>query len=162
ARFRWRSAPPSSCAGSAGGSEPPRLSDSRIPSLGAVSFATTRRVVIEDVTPRVDDGRFPVKRIVGAVVTIEADVFADGHDAVAADVGYRRSGQRAWRRVPMEFVVNDRWMAEFAVTEIGRYAFTIEGWVDHFATWRRGLEKKRDAGIVDEADFQIGSGLIEE
>ncbi|HEX7099251.1 MAG TPA: alpha-1,4-glucan--maltose-1-phosphate maltosyltransferase [Acidimicrobiia bacterium] len=127
-----------------------------------MSFATTRRVVIEDVTPRVDDGRFPVKRIVGDVVTIEADVFADGHDAVAADVRYRRSGQRAWRHVPMEFVVNDRWMAEFAVTEIGRYAFTIEGWVDHFATWRRGLEKKRDAGIVDEADLQIGSGLIEE
>src|SRR5690606_41765132 len=52
-------------------------------------FATTKRVVIEDVTPRVDEGRFPAKRIVGDVVTVEADVFVDGHDRVAAMVRYK-------------------------------------------------------------------------
>ena len=43
-----------------------------------------RRVVIEAVTPEVDAGRFPAKRAVGETVTVEADVFADGHDQVAA------------------------------------------------------------------------------
>ena len=139
-----------------------RLSDPPIPSLGPVSFTTTRRVVIEDVTPRVDDGRFPAKRIVGDVVTVEADVFADGHDAVAADVRYQRRGETAWRRVPMEPVVNDRWRGEFTVTDIGRFSFTVEGWVDHFATWRLGLAKKRDADVVEESDLEIGAGLIED
>lgn len=127
-----------------------------------MSSATTRRVVIEDVTPRLDEGRFPVKRIVGDVVTVEADVFADGHEAVAADVRYRRSGERTWRHVAMESVGNDRWTARFTVTDVGTYAFTVEGWVDHFTTWRRGLVKKRDAEVVDETDLEIGAGLIED
>src|SRR5690606_2333223 len=154
--------PPCCCAGSGTWSDPDRLSSPRLPSLDAVSSATTRRVVIEDVTPRLDEGRFPVKRIVGDVVTVEADVFADGHEAVAADVRYRRSGERTWRHVAMESVGNDRWTARFTVTDVGTYAFTVEGWVDHFTTWRRGLVKKRDAEVVDEADLEIGAGLIED
>ncbi|HLU30466.1 MAG TPA: maltotransferase domain-containing protein, partial [Acidimicrobiia bacterium] len=124
-------------------------------------FATTKRVVIEDVTPRVDEGRFPAKRIVGDVVTVEADVFADGHDRVAAMVRYKRRGDKTWRKVPMEPIVNDRFEASFTVDEIGRYAFTVEGWVDHYATWREGLLKKQEAGVVTSADLDIGAGLFE-
>jgi len=126
----------------------------------AQKSATTNRVVIEDVTPRVDDGRYPAKRIVGDVVEVEADVFADGHDAVAAVVRYRRSDQKTWRRVPMEAVVNDRWRASFPVDEVGRYVFTVEGWVDHFLTWTEGIAKKAGAGVATETDLAIGSGLM--
>src|SRR5690606_13500306 len=80
----------------------------------------------------------------------------------AADVRYQRRGETAWRRVPMEPVVNDRWRGEFTVTDIGRFSFTVEGWVDHFATWRLGLAKKRDADVVEESDLEIGAGLIED
>ncbi|HSJ34046.1 MAG TPA: alpha-1,4-glucan--maltose-1-phosphate maltosyltransferase [Acidimicrobiia bacterium] len=126
----------------------------------AQKSANTNRVVIEDVTPRVDDGRYPVKRIVGDVVEVEADVFADGHDAVAAVVRYRRSDQKTWRRVPMEAVVNDRWRASFPVDEVGRYVFTVEGWVDHFLTWTEGIAKKAKAGVATETDLEIGAGLM--
>src|SRR5438128_3765420 len=105
-----------------------------------------RRVVIEGVQPEIDGGRFPVKRVVGERVTVEADVFADGHDAVAADLRFRRDDEVAWRDVRMAFVENDRWRAAFPVSELGWYWYTLRAWVDRFGTWRGDLEKKAGAG----------------
>ena len=67
-----------------------------------------RRVVIENVRPRVDNGRFAVKRVAGDVVEVTADVFADGHDTVAAVVRHRREGERRFRETPMRALGNDR------------------------------------------------------
>ena len=61
--------------------------------------------------------------------------------------------------VPLE---NDRWKAQFMVSEIGRYLFTVEAWVDHFKTWRRDLAKKVEAGQDVSIDLLIGSKLIAE
>jgi starch synthase (maltosyl-transferring) len=120
-----------------------------------------RRVVIEDIWPQIDGGRFPVKRIQGDVVTVWADVFADGHDQVAALLLYRREGESDWRELPMEHFGNDRWRASFTVEEIGRYEFTVEGWVDHFRSWRHGIGIKVDAGQDVAVDLQMGADLVE-
>jgi starch synthase (maltosyl-transferring) len=122
-------------------------------------FATTRRVVIEDVTPRVDDGRFPIKRVVGDEVVVEADVFADGHDALRAVLLYR-CGNEDWQEVALQPIGNDRWRGAFTVDSVGVWYYTVEGWVDHFDTWRAGLEKKADAGTVDEVDLAIGADIL--
>ncbi len=53
------------------------------------------RVIIENVTPRVDDGAFPIKRIVGDTVIVEADVFTDGHDAISCALLYKKEGDSA-------------------------------------------------------------------
>ena len=118
--------------------------------------AAKLRAVIEAVQPEIDAGRFPAKRTPGEQVLVEADVFADGHDHVAADLLYRyvgldrpsgsAEGGEAWTRVPMTPLVNDRWQAGFAVDRLGYYEFTIEAWVDTFATLRDGLSKKFGAG----------------
>ena len=129
---------------------------------GTEPAVTTSRVVIENVTPRVDGGRYPAKRIVGDTVDVEADVYADGHDTVAAVVQHRRKGDTNWHRTPMEFLINDRWAASFPVDEVGRHEFTVEGWVDHFATWVKGVRKKQEAGVTTEADLEIGATLIAE
>ena len=84
------------------------------------------RAAIEAVTPEVDGGRFPIKRVVGERVEVEADVFADGHDAVRAELLYRRVGEVKWSRTPMVLGGNDRWRARFRVRELGRYAYTVE------------------------------------
>ena len=98
-----------------------------------------RRVAIERVLPQVDDGRFPIKRVVGEGVTVEADVFADGHDLVSCQVLYRPAGETGWRSAPMRPLGNDRWRSRFCVERMGRYFYTVEGWVDHFLTWRSDL-----------------------
>ena len=118
------------------------------------------RAVIEAVTPEVDCGRFPIKRVSGETVRVEADVFCDGHDLVAAVVLHRAEGQRNWREVPMTPLVNDRFAAEFTVGDPGTHLYTVEAWVDHFATWQRGLAKKVAAGLDVAVDLELGAELV--
>jgi starch synthase (maltosyl-transferring) len=116
-------------------------------------------VVIEGVQPELDGGRFPVKRVVGERVVVEADVFADGHEAVAAELRFRTDDQAAWRDVRMAFVENDRWRGAFLVSELGWYRYTLRAWVDRFGTWRRDLEKKAQAGQDVSVDLLLGEQM---
>ena len=65
------------------------------------------RVVIRGVRPEIECGRFPIKRTVGEVVEVEADVFADGHDNIACVVRYRHLDDSGWEEIPMTAEVND-------------------------------------------------------
>jgi starch synthase (maltosyl-transferring) len=118
------------------------------------------RVVVESVRPSVDGGLFPIKRTVGESVVVEADVFADGHDAVRAVVLFRREGEASWSERAMEAIGNDRWRATFEVTVLEPYLFTVEGWVDHFSTWQRDLAKKARAGTAERVDILLGRELV--
>ncbi|HET7418772.1 MAG TPA: alpha-1,4-glucan--maltose-1-phosphate maltosyltransferase, partial [Candidatus Dormibacteraeota bacterium] len=118
-------------------------------------------MVIEAVTPEVDAGRFPAKRAAGETVTVEADIFADGHDALAAVLRYRHESASDWTEVPMGALVNDRWRGEFPVTELGRYLFTVEGWVDDFETWSRRLRKRIEAGQDVKVELEVGARMLD-
>ena len=119
-----------------------------------------RRVVIEGVSPEIDGGRFPIKRVEGEAVMVEGDIFADGHDAVAALLLWRRADQSAWTETPMEPLGNDRWAGVFPVATPGRYLYSLEAWVDRFLTWRRDLAKRIEAGQDVAVELAIGAGLV--
>ena len=119
-----------------------------------------KRVIIEGITPQVDCGRFPAKRTVGDQVHVEADIFTDGHDAIAASLLAHREGSDAWTEIPMQPLVNDRWEASFRVSELGRYGYKVQGWVDHFETWRRDLLKRIKAESDAPVDYLIGADLV--
>jgi len=119
--------------------------------------APRRTVVIESVAPTVDCGRYAVKREVGAVFEVSADIFKDGHDLLVAYLKYRRAGERAWRETPMRHVDNDRWAGAFTLEVIGRYHYTIEALAEPFRSWLADLEK-RHAGGQDLASA-LGEGL---
>jgi starch synthase (maltosyl-transferring) len=120
-----------------------------------------RRVAIEAVSPEVEAGRFPAKRSLGEKVAIEADVFADGHDAVSCIIRYRHHSENAWTEVPMVALGNDRWRAEFLAGQLGRYVYTVEGWVDRFQTWRQQLAKRIAAGQDVGPELKVGAQLVE-
>lgn len=120
------------------------------------------RVVIEGITPQVDCGRFPAKRVLGEEVRVEADVFTDGHDHVTADLLYRYESDKNWQRLPMQELVNDRWAGSFTVEKLGRYDYSVVAWVDHFGTWQQDLQKRHAAGQELSIDFAIGAGLARE
>ena len=88
------------------------------------------RVAIEDVTPQVDGGTFPAKRVVGDAVDVEADIFTDGTSAIVSVLRWRPVGSRKWDESPMAPIGNDRWRGTFRVDEMGRYRFTLRAWVD--------------------------------
>jgi starch synthase (maltosyl-transferring) len=117
------------------------------------------RTVIEDVQPRVDAGGFPIKRVVGDLVRVEADAFTDGHDAVRCLLLYRRVEEPQWNEVEMQPLVNDRWSGSFEVTTVGRYRYTIAAWTDRFLTWRRELERRTEPADVLLA-LKVGAGLL--
>jgi len=101
-----------------------------------------RRVIIEEIQPQVDGGRYPAKRVIGDTVTVTAAIFSDGHDHVAARLLYRHTSSRKWQSVPFVELNNDLWTAEFVVDKLGPWRFTIEAWVDHFDTWVHDLGKR--------------------
>src|SRR5438128_4521503 len=92
--------------------------------------ALTRRVVIDRIQPRVDDGRFPVKRTIGESVRVVADIFADGHDVVAAVLRDRHLLEDVapeWRETPMTLVApgTDEWSGRFLVDTIGWHEYVV-------------------------------------
>ncbi|HEU4994230.1 MAG TPA: alpha-1,4-glucan--maltose-1-phosphate maltosyltransferase [Gemmatimonadaceae bacterium] len=133
---------------------PQRTSDRRSPTRGIA------HLTIECVTPELDCGRYPVKRILGDVVHVGADIFKEGHDFLAAHVVVRAPGSAAWP-VPLRHDFNvDRWFAEFRVEQIGRWHFTIEAWTDAWETWREAFRKKIDAGQEGETELVEAAQLI--
>lgn len=127
-----------------------------IPSL-ADNDDGRRRVIIEAVSPQIDGGRYPIKRVLGENVVVEADIFADGHDLISAVLRYRHEDEAEWREVDMVALGNDRWRAAFPIDRLGRYRYTVEGWVDHFRTWQHDLEKKVEARQDVTVDLLAGA-----
>jgi starch synthase (maltosyl-transferring) len=133
---------------------PERTSDRRSPSRGLA------HLIIECVTPELDGGRYPVKRIVGDVVRVGADVIKEGHDILAAQMVVRSPGAPAWQ-LPMEYDADaDRWWGEFSVDEIGRWYYTVEAWTDVWETWRSGFRKKIDAGQDGQLELMEAAVLV--
>jgi starch synthase (maltosyl-transferring) len=120
------------------------------------------------VWPQVDCGRYAYKRTLGDRVEVGADIFKDGHDILRAVVRYRRAGTRKWLERPLHLLGNDRWAGDFEVDELGLWQFTIEAWVDRYATLLDELDRKIAAEHVDltgetsEAEALFGPGTLEE
>src|SRR5690606_22387626 len=122
-----------------------------------------KRVNIENVTPLIDCGKYPIKRVVNERVHVQADIFADGHDKVQAIILYRKiqKGKDKWQQSPMYFISNDHWEGSFVPDQVGAYEYAIAGWVDHFTTWQEGLKKKFEDHQDVATELQIGIELIE-
>ncbi|HEY98361.1 MAG TPA: alpha-1,4-glucan--maltose-1-phosphate maltosyltransferase [Dehalococcoidia bacterium] len=127
------------------------------------SVEVNERVVIEGVRPEINGGHFPAKRVIGDSLTVEADIFADGHDVISAYLLYRREDEKNWTETPMELLVNDRWRGCFTVSKTGTYYYTITAWVDRFKTWRQDFKKRVEAKQKDiEINLRIGAQIVRE
>ena len=124
-----------------------------------VSLPSLRRVVIENVEPEVDGGRFAIKRVVGESVSVEADINADGHQVLDAVLCFRAAGERGWSETPMRPIGNDRWQGRFQVPEFKPYPYTVQAWLDPYKTWIRDLAKKAEAGQDVSLDLLAGAEL---
>ena len=118
------------------------------------------RAVIDALSPVVDGGRFPAKRIAGEPVRIEAHCFTDGHDQLRVVLAWQAVNGSARRtRSRCRPQGNDVWTAEFTPPAPGRYRCTVIAWVDHFESWRKELERREELGDIRVA-LQVGSALI--
>jgi len=85
----------------------------------------TESVVIENVYPEINNGKFHIKRIINDEVEVWADIFKEGHEPLEAYLQYKFTNDNDWQTVPMELYDNDRWHGKFKVEKIGYYLYTI-------------------------------------
>jgi starch synthase (maltosyl-transferring) len=134
-----------------------RRSDSQ-----AAKAAALPRIVIDNVMPAIDGGRFAAKRVIGEGIAVAADVFTDGHEALAVELLWRAADENEWHRADMQLTNNDRWQASFEPDRIGRHEFTVEAWWDRYGTFCRDLELKRKAGADVGIEIMEGRQLLEQ
>jgi len=104
-------------------------------------------IVIERVAPTVNGGTFAAKHVVGKPLVIEADIFADGHDLLGAEVLWWSADEDERKAVKLTHIANDRWRATVMPARIGRHYFSVEAWRDEYGSLSHGLEVKHRAGI---------------
>ena len=116
--------------------------------------------VIENLRPLLDGGRYPVKRVVGEDLAVEADVFKDGHDVVAAALKWRTLGETHWQETPMHHLDNDRWRGVCTLYENAISEYTVEAWTDTFLGWREEFAKKFEAGVPTLTTERLEGALL--
>jgi starch synthase (maltosyl-transferring) len=130
-----------------------------IATLGSVR-GDIRTVWIGNVRPELDDGRYPVKRVVGETFEVSADILREGHEALGAVLRYRTIKDASWHEVPMRHVDNDRWAGRFVLEENTRYVYTIEAYPDAYRGWAIDLGKRLAAGMDVASELAEGVALL--
>lgn len=118
-------------------------------------------IIIENVAPELDGGRYPIKREVGDRLEVSADIFKEGHDVLAAALRYRTVQESAWHESPMHHVDNDRWAGHVDLTENTSYRYTVAAYVNTFESWRQELTKKRECQSDLSSELLEGRALVQ-
>lgn len=120
-----------------------------------------KRVVIDFVSPRINNGEFAIKRVPNEWVHVHAHVLGDGHDVISASLLYKHQNERNWREERMSLISNDEWQASFQVAKQGFYSYCIQGWVDYALNWHHGIERKIADGQIVTSELLEGVGFLE-
>ncbi|MBD9677818.1 alpha-1,4-glucan--maltose-1-phosphate maltosyltransferase [Pseudomonas sp. PDM18] len=131
------------------------------PASRAEAAANEARIVIEDVQPRLESGRFAAKAICHRFSRIHARIFSDGHDKLGAEVAWREGKGQPWQKTPLLPLGNDHWEAHITPNQVGRAEFIVLAWIDSYASYRYELEKKYAAGQVVDLEFREGIELLQ-
>ncbi|MBT8262456.1 MAG: alpha-1,4-glucan--maltose-1-phosphate maltosyltransferase [Bacteroidia bacterium] len=119
------------------------------------------RVIIENITPLINCGEFPLKSVVNEIIPVTADIFADGHDVIAASVLFKHEKEKSWKETRMHPAENDQWNSSFQVNKQGFYQYKIQGWVDHALNWQHGIQRKIEDGQTVNSELLEGAMLLE-
>jgi starch synthase (maltosyl-transferring) len=117
------------------------------------------RAVIEKLYPQLENG-YNIKRALGELVQVKANVFADGHDFVNAQVKYKTKSQKNWSYASMKATQNDEWVGEFKIETNSAYLFTVIGFIDKAYDWLLGIRKKKAAMVEIGVELMIGVQLL--
>jgi len=124
-------------------------------------IAGTRRVVIDHVTPAIDCGRNPFKRVIGDWIPFAAHAFADSHDLLQVELRIRKIETEDWQVIPMQDLGNDEFEATYRTDAIGLFEYEVAGVIDHYGSWYEGFQKKHQEGVPLDLECRIGAELLE-
>ncbi|WP_127131968.1 alpha-1,4-glucan--maltose-1-phosphate maltosyltransferase [Georgenia sp. SYP-B2076] len=126
-------------------------------------FAPVGRIPVVEVSPVIEDGRWPAKGTAGEAFPVRATVFREGHDAVAATaVLVAPDGtDRSWTAMSDIAPGLDRYEAWLVPDAPGTWGFRVEGWSDPYGTWSHDAIIKIDAGVDIELMLTEGALVLE-
>ena len=101
-----------------------------------------RRVVIDYISPKLNNGEFYIKRVINEIVSVDAHILVDGHDVIAGSVLFKHESEQNWSETRLHHLENDEWQASFTVSKQGFYAYKVEAWVDYALNWQHGISRK--------------------
>jgi starch synthase (maltosyl-transferring) len=120
-----------------------------------------QRILIQDVRPQLDCGRYAVKAVAGDRVDVSATITRDGHEVLGAAVRFKPPGATRWRESLLERVGNDRYEGGFDADAPGRWLIRIEAWHDRVASYRWEVKRKHEAGQTDlSSELAEGAALL--
>jgi starch synthase (maltosyl-transferring) len=131
--------------------------------MAKINFPRGReRVVIDRILPCVDGGAFPLKRVIGDQIRIEAHLIVEGHERIRAVFRYRKVGEKSWNEMPMHVLGNDEYIIDWQPQEVALWEYDVAAWSDDFENWFDGFGKKaanRDPAL--NVEVSIGTELAE-
>ena len=92
-------------------------------------MTANKHILIENVMPSVDGGRYAAKAIAGELCVVQADIFRDGHEPIKAKLHWRKEGG-VWAEALMADLTNDLWQASFPLGDPGKYEFFVSSWTE--------------------------------
>lgn len=119
-----------------------------------------KRVVVESVSPQINQGDVFIKRVVDELVNVTADVLVDGHDKIQASVLFKHEKERSWKEVRMQHINNDGWGATFQVSKQGFYSYKVQAWVDYALDWQYGVGRKIDDNQYIKSELLEGAEYL--
>jgi starch synthase (maltosyl-transferring) len=120
-------------------------------------------VIINQVTPQVEGGRFPAKAAVGEEFPVRACVFSEGQPKLVVRARWRMCGETStpgWHSVRLKGRIDDFWIGNIVFTEQRQAEFQIEAWRDEFASWRGDFRRWLRAGADPSQDVLTGVELV--
>ncbi len=117
------------------------------------------RIPVLDVSPVLEQGRWPAQAVVGEAIAIRATVFREGHEAVGATAVLIDPAGRDHSHARMVDIAPglDRLEARLAPDRPGDWSLRVEGWSDPYGSWAHDAEVKVNAGI--DVDLMLDEGV---
>ncbi|STY29636.1 Alpha-1,4-glucan:maltose-1-phosphate maltosyltransferase 1 [Legionella wadsworthii] len=119
-----------------------------------------KKVWINHIYPEIDEGAFPVKRIIGDEITVSADIFCDGIDEIVAVLHFKHQSEKNIKKIYFLPLGNDRWETQFQATKLGVYTYSLHAWTSDFLTWRNRFLKKLEFKEDIDIEKRIGENLL--
>ncbi|MBX6748967.1 MAG: DUF3416 domain-containing protein [Micromonosporaceae bacterium] len=122
--------------------------------------SVTGRLWIGDISPRLAEGAYPAKAVVGELVPVRAVAFREGHELIGVHVEWHAPDGSARPAVRMTGSPGtDTWTATIRPDTVGLWTFRIVAFADPYASWRAAITAKLDAGQTErELAADLASG----
>lgn len=99
-----------------------------------------KRVLISNISPAIDGGRQPLKRVIQENISLSCNLYADGHDIIRAKALWKAKADKKWHSKDLLPLENERYSCDFHFSKMGDHEYKIQAWLDKGLSWLRKVQ----------------------